>query len=67
MSSKLIKEFNDVLTKAYEEEQKIQKEIDNLINELTSRLEQQPKFDLNASISSISTEIEDKFFDNLQQ
>ena len=64
MSSKLIKEFNDVLAKAYEEEEKIQKEIDNLINELTNRLEQQPKFDLNASISSISTEIEDNFFEN---
>ena len=67
MSSKLIKEFNDVLNKAYEEEQKIQNEIDSLINELTNRLEQQPKFDLNASISSISTEFDESFLDELNK
>ena len=52
MANKIIDGFNEVLDKAIEEEQKIQDEVDRLIKELTERLEQEPKFDLNASIST---------------
>lgn len=55
MANKLIDGFNEILDRAIEEEQKIQDEIDQLIKELTEKLEQEPKFDLNSSISSIST------------
>lgn len=56
MANKIIDGFNEVLDRAIEEEQKIQDEIDRLIKELTERLEQEPKFDLNTSISSTSTQ-----------
>ena len=55
MANKIINGFNEVLDRAIEEEKKIQDEIDLLINELTERIQQEPKFELNATISSIST------------
>ena len=55
MSIKIIEGFNNVLNKAMEEEKKIQEEIDKLINDLTLRIEQEPKFDLSESLASVST------------
>ena len=60
MSSKIIDQLNKVLDEAYKEEEKIQQEIDSLYNELTERIKQEPKFELDKTISSISTDI----FDN---
>lgn len=60
MATKIIDGFKDVLEKAIEEEKKIQKEIDTLIKELYERLELEPKFELNSSISSISTNFDEK-------
>ena len=60
MSSKIIGQLKDILDEAYKEEEKIQKEIDALYEELTQRIKQEPKFELDKTISSISTDI----FDN---
>jgi len=62
MTNKIIDRYNEVLTQAIEEEKKMQGEIDFLIKELYDRLNQEPKFDLNASISSLSTKIDDLSF-----
>ena len=56
MANKIIDGFNEILDEAIKEEQIIQDEIDKLIKELMERLQQEPKFDLNTSISSISTQ-----------
>ncbi len=55
MSIKIIEGFIDVLHKEIEEEKQIQLEIDKLIDELKLRIEQEPKFDLSESLSSVST------------
>lgn len=55
MSIKIIEGFIDVLHKEIEEEKQIQLEIDKLIDELKLRIEQEPKFDLNESLSTVST------------
>ena len=60
MSSKIIDKLNEIMTEAQNEEEKIQKEIDKLYDELTQRIKQEPKFELDKTISSISTDI----FDN---
>ena len=57
MSCVLIDKFNEVLEEAEKEEQLIQDEIDLLINELMERVKLDPKFDLNTSFSSISTNL----------
>ena len=59
MSSKIIDQLSQILEEAYKEEEKIQQEIDKLIEELTERIKQEPKFELDKTISSISTEIND--------
>ena len=59
MSSKIIGQLKDILDEAYKEEEKIQQEIDKLYEELTERIKQEPKFQLDKTISSISTEIFD--------
>lgn len=60
MSSKIIDQLNQVLDEAYKEEEKIQQEIDRLYEDLTERIKQEPKFELDKTMSSISTDI----FDN---
>jgi hypothetical protein len=55
MSKDIVKQLNDLLTKAMNLNKEIQDEIDNLIKELKRRMEEEPKFDLNESVSSIST------------
>jgi len=60
MSSKIIGQLNQILDEAYKEEEKIQQEIDKLYEELTQRIKQEPKFELDKTFSSISTDI----FDN---
>jgi hypothetical protein len=55
MSIKIIEGFIDVLHKEIEEEKQIQLEIDKLIDELKLRIEQEPKFDLNESLPTVST------------
>lgn len=55
MSIEMIEKYRKVLNEAREQEKRIQDEIDKLINELTKRIEQEPKFDLSQSFSSIST------------
>ena len=57
LSKEIVKGLNDVLEKAINLNKEIQDEIDNLIKELNRRMEEQPKFDLNESFSSISTNI----------
>ena len=59
MSSKIIGQLKDVLDEAYKEEEKIQEEIDKLYEELMERIKQEPKFQLDKTISSISTDIFD--------
>ena len=59
MSSKILDQLNQVLDEAYKEEEKIQQEIDSLYEELTERIKQEPKFELDKTMSSISTEIFD--------
>ena len=59
MSSKIIDQLNQVLDEAYKEEEKIQKEIDKLYEDLTELLKQEPKFELDKTMSSISTNIFD--------
>ena len=59
MSSKILDQLNQVLDEAYKEEEKIQQEIDSLFEELTERIKQEPKFELDKTMSSISTEIFD--------
>lgn len=59
MSSKILSQLNQVLDEAYKEEEKIQQEIDSLYEELTERIKQEPKFELDKTMSSISTEIFD--------
>ena len=54
MSIKKIEGYIDVLHKEIEEEKQIQLEIDKLIDELTLRIDQEPKFDLSESLSSVS-------------
>jgi predicted transcriptional regulator len=61
-SIKIIEGYRKVLEEAREEKKKmkdeidkIQVEIDKLINEMTTRIEEQPKFELSSSLSSIST------------
>ena len=60
MSKKIIKQLKALLKKVFELNKEIQDEIDNLINVLNSRLKEQPKFDLNESYSSISTNLSNK-------
>ena len=55
MSKEIVKGLNEVLQKAINLNKEIQDEIDKLIKELNKRIEEQPKFDLNESCSSIST------------
>ena len=57
MSKKIVKGLDELLKKAINLNKEIQNEINNLINELNSRIEEQPKFDLNESYSSISTNL----------
>ena len=57
LSSKIIVQLNQVLDEAYKEEEKIQQEIDRLYEELTERIKQEPKFELDKTMSSISTDI----------
>ena len=57
MSSQIIDQLNQVLDEAYKEEEKIQKEIDKLYEDLTEILKQEPKFELDKTMSSISTNI----------
>ena len=57
MSKKIVKGLNELLEKAINLNKEIQDEIDNLINELNSRIKEEPKFDLNESYSSISTNL----------
>ena len=59
MSSKIIGQLNQVLDEAYKEEEKIQKEIDRLYEELIERIKQEPKFELDKTMSSISTDLFD--------
>ena len=59
MSSKIIGQLNQVLDEAYKEEEKIQKEIDRLYEELIERIKQEPKFALDKTMSSISTDLFD--------
>ena len=55
MSNEIIKGLNEVLEKAINLNKEIQDEIDKLIQELNKRMAETPKFDLNESCSSIST------------
>lgn len=55
MLKEIVKGLNEVLQKAINLNKEIQDEIDKLIKELNKRIEEQPKFDLNESYSSIST------------
>ena len=55
MSNEIIKGLNEVLEKAINLNKEIQDEIDKLIQELNKRMAEKPKFDLNESCSSIST------------
>ena len=57
MSMEIVKNLNDILKRAIELNKEIQDTIDNLINELNKRIEIEPKFNLNESNSSISTNI----------
>jgi ABC-type multidrug transport system fused ATPase/permease subunit len=57
MSMEIVKNLNDILKRAIELNKEIQDVIDNLINELNKRIEIEPKFNLNESNSSISTNI----------
>ena len=59
MSSKIINQLNQILDEAYKEEEKIQQEIDKLYEDLTERIKQEPKFQLDKTFSSISTDIFD--------
>ena len=52
---KVLKEAREEKKKMEDEMNKIQVEIDRLIKEMTSKIEEQPKFELSASLSSIST------------
>ena len=55
MSNEIIKGLNEVLEKSINLNKEIQDEIDKLIQELNKRMAETPKFDLNESCSSIST------------
>lgn len=57
MAKNIIGQLKKTLDKAHEEEKKIEQQIDNLINELIKRIQQDsdPKFGLNISFSSISS------------
>ena len=55
MSNEIIKGLNEVLEKAINLNKEIKDEIDKLIQELNKRMAETPKFDLNESCSSIST------------
>ena len=57
MSMEIVKNLNDILKRAIELNKEIQDTIDNLINEINKRIEIEPKFNLNESNSSISTNI----------
>ena len=59
ISSKIIGQLKDVLDEAYKEEEKIQQEVDKLYEEFTERIKHEPKFQLDKTISSISTDIFD--------
>ena len=59
MSSKIINQLNQILDEDYKEEEKIQQEIDKLYEDLTERIKQEPKFQLDKTFSSISTDIFD--------
>ena len=54
-SIEMIERYYKLLKEAREQQKNIQEEIDNLIDELTSKIEEEPKFDLSESFSSIST------------
>lgn len=55
ISKNIVKQLNDILDKAINLNKEIQDKIDELIKEIQKRLEQEPKFDLYESNSSIST------------
>jgi hypothetical protein len=57
MLMEIVKNLNDILKRAIELNKEIQDTIDNLINEINKRIEIEPKFNLNESNSSISTNI----------
>lgn len=57
MSSKIIDQLNQILDEAYKEEENIQQEIDKLYEDLIQRIKQEPKFELDNTFSSISTDI----------
>jgi len=60
MSKEIYQQLNILMEKALELDKEIQDEIDNLIDTLNSRIQEQPKFDLNDSYSSISTNLSNK-------
>ncbi len=60
MSKEIVKQLNILMEKAIELNNEIQDEIDKLIDTLNSRIQEQPKFDLNDSYSSISTNLSNK-------
>ena len=57
MSEKILKALNDLLKKAFDLNKEIEDEIEELITELNSRIDEQPKFDLSRSNTSISTNL----------
>ena len=62
MANDIIDQLNKTMEKAFEEQKKIEEQIENLIKELTKRIQQDadPKFGLNtSSISSPSTKFDD--------
>ena len=60
MPKEIVKQLNALLKKVFELNKEIQDEIDNLINELNYRIQENPKFNLNQSYSSISTNLSNK-------
>ena len=57
ISKDIVKKLNDILEQAINLNKEINDEIDKLMKSLNERMQEQPKFDLNESISSISTNI----------
>ena len=57
MSEKILKTLRDLLEKAFDLNKEIEDEIEALITELNSRIDEQPKFDLSRSNTSVSTNL----------
>ena len=53
----IVKALRDLLKKAYDLSKEIEDEIEALITELYSRIDEQPKFDLSRTNTSISTNL----------